>query len=148
MLIPCEVEIPMQRISDILCNAFEGGSNYWIDHVEFWLNGDHVTVAQARKALAGKTNFDASMTSDAMDDPAYLWLPLVEGGELRIKVSDEGDKNSKKLLFLDKQRIETGLKVMATMYRKHFNDIVDENDDAITGDVLLQCCVFGETIYG
>lgn len=147
MLIPCAVEVTMQRISDILCNAFEGGSNYWIDHVEYWLNGDHVTSEQAQEQLAGKSNFDASMSPDEMKYPPYLWLPLVDGGELRIKVSDEGDANSNKLLFLDKQRIETGLKLMATMYRKHFNDIIDENDDAITGDVLLQCCLFGEIIY-
>jgi hypothetical protein len=38
-------------------------------------------------------------------------------------------------------------KDLATKYPRHFADLVNENTDAITADVLLQCCLFGELIY-
>jgi hypothetical protein len=31
---------------------------------------------------------------------------------------------------------------------RHFADVLNENDDAGTGDVFLQCCLFGEIIFG
>jgi hypothetical protein len=37
---------------------------------------------------------------------------------------------------------------MAADYPRHFADLVNENDDADTGDAFVQCCVFGEVIYG
>jgi hypothetical protein len=43
--------------------------------------------------------------------------------------------------------IKSGLKVMAEKYPHHWQDFVSENDDAITGDVFLQCCLFGEIVY-
>jgi hypothetical protein len=37
---------------------------------------------------------------------------------------------------------------MRDQYPRHYADLVEENDDAITGDVFLQLAVFGELIYG
>jgi hypothetical protein len=48
---------------------------------------------------------------------------------------------------LDMAAIKNGLKVMAEKYPHHWQDFVSENDDAITGDVFLQCCLFGEIVY-
>jgi len=39
-------------------------------------------------------------------------------------------------------------KVMHDDYPSHYGDAISENDDAGTGDVYLQCCLFGEVIYG
>lgn len=44
--------------------------------------------------------------------------------------------------------ISKAINLMFTEYPHHFGDILKENDDAITGDVFLQLCVFGEVIYG
>lgn len=44
--------------------------------------------------------------------------------------------------------IRKGLEIMRDNYPRHFADLVEENDDLITGDVWLQCAVFGEVIYG
>ena len=44
--------------------------------------------------------------------------------------------------------VEKGLKLMQEQYPHHFADLVEEEDDAITGDVWLQLAVFGEVIYG
>ena len=64
-------------------------------------------------------------------------------GALIIKAVD--DPNAYRL---DLDAIERGLQAMAEKFPKHFADILGENDDAITSDVLLQCCLFGYVIYG
>ena len=125
-----KVPITKQRISDLLCCAFEGGSNYWYLIDEFikppvleWQN-DPEQVYQ------------------------HLDYPLNAGGALIIsdKEDDEPVK-SKKTYRLDLDSITKGIQVMAEKYPRHFADMVSEDFDATTGDVFLQCCLFGEVIY-
>ena len=41
------------------------------------------------------------------------------------------------------------MKVMHEKYTRHYADMVSEcNADATTGDVLVQCALFGEIVYG
>jgi hypothetical protein len=68
---------------------------------------------------------------------------LNEGGSLGI-VSTEPASD---VFRLDLKSIGRGLEVLATKYPRHFADLINENTDAITADVLLQCCLFGELIY-
>jgi hypothetical protein len=49
-------------------------------------------------------------------------------------------------LTLDK--LKAGLAVMAAKYPHHFKDVIMDNGDAETGDVLVQCALFGEIVYG
>jgi len=49
---------------------------------------------------------------------------------------------------LDVDAIRSGLKTMATSHPRHMADVLKKNDDATTGDVFLQCCLFGEVVYG
>jgi hypothetical protein len=44
--------------------------------------------------------------------------------------------------------VQKGLELMRDQYPRHYADLVEENDDLVTGDVWLQCAVFGELIYG
>jgi hypothetical protein len=69
--------------------------------------------------------------------------PLNEGGSLGI-VSTEPDSE---VFRLDLNSIGRGLDDLATKYPRHFADLVNENTDTITANVLLQCCLFGELIY-
>jgi hypothetical protein len=69
--------------------------------------------------------------------------PLNEGGSIGI-VSTEPSSN---VFRLDLKSIRRGLEDLATKYPRHFADLLNENTDAITADVLLQCCLFGELIY-
>jgi hypothetical protein len=69
--------------------------------------------------------------------------PLNEGGSIGI-VSTEPSSD---VFRLDLKSIRRGLEDLATKYPRHFADLVNENTDAITADVLLQCCLFGELIY-
>jgi hypothetical protein len=126
------ISITDQRISDLLCTAFEGGSNYWYV-IEKFNKPEGAPELQPREG----------------NDVVYKHLdyPLTEGYSLTI-----ADKNDKTTTFknatLNRESLAEGLQVMSDKYPKHFADFVAENDDADTGDVFLQCCCFGEVIFG
>ena len=44
--------------------------------------------------------------------------------------------------------VRKGLELMRDKYPRHYADLMEEDDDLITGDVWLQLAVFGELIYG
>ena len=44
--------------------------------------------------------------------------------------------------------MKQGIQIMADKYPEHFANVINENDDAETGDVFLQCCLFGEVVFG
>lgn len=62
----------------------------------------------------------------------------------------EKDESGKPIPYavVTAEGIKKGLQVMASKYPRHFADLVSENGDADTGDVLFQCCAFGEIVYG
>lgn len=37
---------------------------------------------------------------------------------------------------------------MAEKFPDHFGDLMSENGDSITDDVLIQCIVLGDIVYG
>ena len=129
--IKIEQSISIQRIGDLLCNALEGGSNYWYmitDKIEpkEWTFSD--------KSANGIT---------------FLYCyPFNTGGALLINDEKADEPILKKPFRLDIDAIQKGLEVMGQKYPKHFADFLSENDDANTGDIFLQCCIFGECIYG
>ena len=63
-----------------------------------------------------------------------------------IKLEDFEDEKARYTLTLPK--LKRGLTVMAKKFPRHFADFLTENDDADTADVLLQCALFGEVVYG
>jgi hypothetical protein len=73
-----------------------------------------------------------------------LDYPLNEGGSLSIVRKDLNSAGRQ----LDLKSISEGLNVMATHYPRHFADFLNEAADAVTADVFLQCCLFGELICG
>ena len=121
-------KVSYQRISDLLCNAFEGGSNYWYDIVGY---------------VRPK---DEDLWHPDKNDPIihrHLQYPLSKGGVIRISSIDKFGYDE-----LTLEKIHLGMKIMARRYPQHFANVINENDDAETGDVFLQCCLFGEVIYG
>ena len=76
-------------------------------------------------------------------NPGIVDYPLNDGGAVRVVST--GAKPDPFELRLDV--IARGLDVLATRYPRHFADLVNENGDSITADVLLQCCFFGELLY-
>ena len=111
-------EVPAQRVANTLVSGIEGGIGYWAQIGNEKGPGYNSTTCD--RIVAGK---------------AHLLLTEV-------------DDTMGKHLVLNRSAVEMGLTVMAEKYPKHFADMVSENDDATTGDVLVQCALLGEVVYG
>jgi hypothetical protein len=134
-----KTEISEQRVSDLLCGALDpgcGGSLYWAG-------------TQGYEYPAGKTK----------DDFEYRCMEVVlAGGKHIFFDADEDESNKiysaskKEKWTLTREKLIKGLSVMASLKAgsggHHWPNFVAENDDAETADVYLQCCLFGEIIYG
>lgn len=125
-----------QRISDILVGAFEGGSNYWMGSIK--------AITPIRKAdirsIGEKLGIEDAVAT-------YQVIPFMEGNGVIIHESDPSS-DTPKTLILNLESLAKGLDLMAQKHSRHFADIVSENDDATTSDVLVQLAVFGELVYG
>ena len=125
------IDLSAERISDTLCCAFEGGSNYWYRIEKF----------------VRPVNFNNTPKDEV--EFRHLSYPLNEGGSLVISNKPVAEEEGElKTATLNIASIQKGLELMAAKYPRHFNDIVNENEDADTGDVLLQLCLWGELVYG
>ena len=128
-----ETPITSYQVWCQLTSAFEGGSNYWIDSAE----------KTDRDKLTGK--------------PVYLQDWPFLGGALLIKVNEEPGTTKRAphapgVWRLDHAALVEGAKVMAALEKgkggHHWANVVHDDGDAETGDVFLQCCLFGEIIFG
>jgi hypothetical protein len=133
-----EVEIDDDKISGILCTAFEGGSNYWYTILRYEY-APGLTAADFREG--GK------MQGQQYWHPCQL-VPLAEGCAVVIGVIGDKDGDDEKEHRLDRTALQKGIAIMREKHPKHFADWLSENDDADTGDCFLQCCLFGELVYG
>jgi len=113
-------ELSDERIRDILVTAFEGGSNHWVDVFEY-INPDKIEV----------------------ENNIYD-LPFIEG--CGVVVCDAEDITEKGIL--NRESIKKGLKIMTDRFSWHLEDIIKGNEDANTADVLLQCAVWGDIVFG
>ena len=118
MKVKTEIEVTKEQLEDLLCSAFEGGSNYWIDYAKWHeANG---TRAE------------------------YIFeVPFTPNNYVEILPIEE-----EKSVQLTYDSLKKGLDIMAEKYPHHMSNLISDNADAETGDVYLQCCVFGEAIYG
>jgi hypothetical protein len=129
-----EIRVTRQRIADVLCSAFESGhygSGYWAS----------IEARYAPETAAPHDKNEGWYMVDGEGYPSYASLPLLGGN---VTVKDHEDEDGAQYL-LDEAAIKRGLSVLAI---KHLNDILEENDDGDTADNFLQCCLFGEVIYG
>jgi hypothetical protein len=125
-----EIGISKQRVGDLLCSAFEGGSNYW------YLIEEFIAPPKVEQiAIPGETF-------------RHIDYPLSEGGALMVSDRKAANEDEVKITRIDWPRLLEGLKIMAEKHPRHFGNWLSENDDAETGDVFLQCCVLGDTVYG
>lgn len=126
------------RVSELLTSAIEGGSNYWY------------CIDKERSKRPEKIDFEAFKDDHILAGPEvyfHLHWPLSEGGNLCI-FDRESEEEDREYWTLDMESIQRGLQVMADKYPRHFGDFLAGNDDADTGDVFLQCCLFGELVFG
>jgi hypothetical protein len=130
------VEFSEDRIASLIISAFEGGSNYW-----YLIDFD-------KSVKPSDENLWTFPEDDCLNDGETVYRhvqwPMSEGGRLFVTNKFEDEEEG----FLDRESIQKGLQVMAEKYPKHFADLIAENDDAGTGDVFLQCALFGTVVYG
>jgi hypothetical protein len=121
-----EVEIPINqaRLEDLICDAFECG------YCSFGIKRYEYPEGQTKQSLGIEYQ--------------HIQLPF-KGGTIVLDVPEDDDGKEYRL---DKEACIRGLKVMAEKFPKHYADWFTENDDAITADVYLQCCVLGDIVYG
>lgn len=125
--------ISFERVADLLVGAFEGGSNYWYE-VEGYVEPEADELDRIRAAKLGWST----------DLPRYVLYPLTRTGGVLISDQLGSDRH---VWLLDEEAIRRGLEVMAQQYPKHMNDVIFENDDADTSDLLLQLALFGEVVF-
>jgi len=124
------LDIPSERVADLLCCAFEGGSDYWAE------------IKEKRKPEEFVFRYMADVLGDK--PTSYTDYPLNRGGFLMVG-DIEGDMPD---ALLDRGTIRLGLQLMADKYPNHWHDFINDNEDATTSDVFLQCCLYGEVIFG
>ena len=71
-------------------------------------------------------------------------LPKIKGKNIAIKDYE----NEPMAYLINIEKIKRGLTVMAKKQPHDFADILKGEYDNNTGDIFLQCCLFGEVIYG
>jgi hypothetical protein len=133
------VNVPVGVIANTLASAFEGGANYWIAEID----PKAPPAAKLVRHFPGLGN----------GVYPHIDYPLSEGGRMLMKCSEDQPNPARKdgRWVLDRAAIAKGLGVMAAKYPRHFNNMIDEehgNADAETGDVFVQCCFFGEIVFG
>lgn len=130
--------IELKRIADLLNCALDsdyGSSYYWCE----WLTGKSVKPE----------NLDFMYDDERVTVYRNIDYPLNRGGSITLQISgDENDKDNGKQFVLNLKEIKYGLTCMSKKYPRHYADFLSENENAGTGDVFLQCCLFGEIIYG
>jgi hypothetical protein len=128
--VPTVVEVPIERVTDLLCGAFEGGSNYWY----------FIEAEQEPERF--------EFRSDDSTVFPHLDFPVNPGGSLTIRALEADEVNGAREWVLNLESVQKGLAIMAEKYPHHFADLMNESDDADTSDCFLQCCLFGEIVFG
>jgi hypothetical protein len=133
-------EVSEEFVKTQLCNAFEGGSNYWAKNIDYCLPKG-IDISEFREGGVRQ------------GDKYWHWsqlIPLVEGCEVLIEddVQRHEMQSDDYVLSLDREKIQRGLQVMNDKFPEHWNSAHDGGGDGWTGDVFLQCCLFGDVIYG
>ena len=135
MRIPCNGKhytISYETIAFLIISAVNGGTSF-IDEIQ--------VVAPSRWAYS-----DPDYTVG--EKHPYTDYPFNFGGAIKITCDDGGD-GGKAVYLLDLASIRKGLTLLAQSeeYQFHFMNIIEENDDAYTGNAFLQMALFGELIY-
>jgi Na+-transporting NADH:ubiquinone oxidoreductase subunit NqrC len=120
-----KTEITPKKLAGLLCSAFEGGVGYWC------------TI----KGYAEPKGDVQTLLGDRVYK--HVDFPL-QGGAVICEDFYTSDKTHR----LNGKAIARGLQVMSAKYPKHFSDFLQDNYDALTGDAFVQCCLFGEVLYG
>lgn len=116
--IQAPVTFTEENLNDLYVTAMEGGIGYWSQRREYTWNMENHGLAYAAKIV------DVEQDCDAPDDEVTL-------------------------LTVDRDTIVKGLTLLSqsAQYGSHWDDVVKDNADADTADVVVQMGLFGDAIY-
>lgn len=131
-------------VANLLCGAFEGGTYYWCVIVEI--------IKPPEDVIWSDRNDQGELDEGAILYRKYDY-PVTPGGAVVITTQEEydeaeGDVSKMKTYRLDRDTIARGLNVMLKKYPSQLAAFLEGNDDADTADIFVQCCAFGEIVYG
>ena len=123
-------EISRDSLAYLLCSGMEGGISYWAEVVGY----EHPEPYDLRDYF-----------SDEWSSKLYkhIHFPLLPGGAVILRDKEE-DKHYK----LDLESLLNGMRILANKYPSHYANFLNDDFDAFTGDVFIQCAVLGDIIYG
>lgn len=127
VIVQLTVRISNEQIRDLLSTALEGGINYWADYE------------------AGYTPQQEAMAKKLKGVWEGLPVYFIEDTEYKLVIKDMYESKAHELTY---DRLRLGLVDMADKYPVHMQKLLTDEFDAETGDVFIQCCVFGDIIYG
>ena len=116
------------RIADLLCAGFEGGVGYWAQIT------DHIVPETVWKGPGWEKHVYP-----------YVHYPLSDGGGIVLR--DAEDEEGLRWV-LDRRALHRGLALFPVKSPHHFAQWLQENEDADSGDVFIQLCLFGRIVYG
>lgn len=138
---PLMMEVPLdwKMIVNAIIGSIEGSSGYWISS---FVVADEPTSQTLRK--------EKSISLDD-DDNSGIWYSRpdywLKGGRATVTY-DNPEGEGVVSQTIGRNDIEEGLRLMASKAARHFADLMTENDDAITHDVLMQYAILGDIVYG
>lgn len=134
ILVPLTVDY--DKVANAFIGVIESGYSPWLH--SFQPAGDDLSRS-LRRAL--------QLNDRIWYAEASYWR---DGGAAVLKFdrAEDDEGTGKGEITLSKAEITLGLALMGHKAPKHFSDLVNETDDAITHDVFAQFCVLGDIIYG
>jgi hypothetical protein len=126
-------EISSRRIADLFVTAIESGDPVTTASRGGWCDGIYYRTKQTKppKGLW-------------YDNPAFFDAP-----DFQVEIVEVDDETTGHTTghIITRTNLLNGLKVLADKFPQVFADVVDDNVDAATADIFLQCVCFGEEKY-
>lgn len=134
--IVANISISLHEVRNLLCNGIEGGIGYW------------ATISGYK--LAEGLKYEDFKEGGKMQEPdcyfhPFELIPTVPGCVLLIQ---DNEDESEPTFELTLEKLVKSFDVMREKCPHHLGDFFSGNDDATTGDVFIQCALFGEIVYG
>lgn len=125
--------ITKTEMENLLCNALEGGSNYWYNLPDLSMvpkENNTPLVDRIMKVIYADKN---------------LQIPVCD-----IEASEQDEDNGEDVLgYISYENLKRASELLATEdYKNTLAEIKSENDDASTADIWFQLVVLGEITYG
>lgn len=130
-----EIKLTNEESETYFHNALCNGLSYMCSSYDLSLLYSETEYSRARKNLQKSNQLNATCFEDVL-----LQL-LRDGGKLTL-LDEEDEENVNSITLADVHE-----RVSKTPIR-HLMNMVNENDDAETADVIIQTVFLGEVIYG